>query len=96
MKRRNFFLQKKLKRKMKNIKKSQNEEIEKLKNQKQEKDKKTGEKKVGKNVKRAQMGFVPPSEMGPKLFFYMRTVKRNRHEIEARKKTDFEHPTKKK
>ena len=29
-----------------------------------------------------------------KLFFLMRTVKRNRNEIEAQKKSDFEHPTK--
>ena len=31
-----------------------------------------------------------------KLIFHIRTVKRNRNEIEARKKSDFEHPTKKK
>ena len=31
-----------------------------------------------------------------KLIFYIRTVKRNRNEIEAKKKSDFEHPTKKK
>ena len=29
-----------------------------------------------------------------KLIFHMRTVKRNRNEIEAQKKSDFEHPTK--
>ena len=31
-----------------------------------------------------------------KLIFYKRAVKRNRNEIEAQKKSDFEHPTKKK
>ena len=31
-----------------------------------------------------------------KLIFYIRTVTRNRNEIDAQKKSDFEHPTKKK
>ena len=34
--------------------------------------------------------------MGQKLIFHIRTVKRNRNEIETPKKSDFEHPTKKK
>ena len=45
-----------------------------------------------KKRKRGPKG-VPP-EMGPKIVFYIRTVKRNRNEIEAQKKSDFEHPTK--
>ena len=28
------------------------------------------------------------------MIFYIRTVKRNRNEIEAQRKSDFEHPTK--
>ncbi len=38
---------------------------------------------------------VPPRR-AQKLFFYIRTVKRNRNEIETQNKSDFEHPTKKK
>ena len=45
-----------------------------------------------KKRKRGPKG-VPP-EMGTKLIFHMRIVKRNRNEIEAQKKSDFEHPTK--
>ena len=33
------------------------------------------------------------SRDGPKKFFFGKNVKRNRDEIEAQKKTDFEHPT---
>ena len=48
-----------------------------------------------KKEKRAQRGTT--TRDGPKkLIFHIRTVKRNRNEIEARKKSDFEHPTKKK
>ena len=33
--------------------------------------------------------------MGPKkMIFHIRIVKRNRNEIDAHKKSDFEHPTK--
>ena len=60
---------------------------------KQEKRQKTGEKSRKKKEKRAQRGYLPP-EMGPKLIFHIRTVKRNRHEIEAQKKSDFEHKPK--
>ena len=67
-----------------------------MKNKKQEKSQKKREKKVGKKEKRAQRGLPP--EMDPrwaqKLIFHIRTVKRNRNEIEAQKKSDFEHPTK--
>ena len=64
---------------------------EKIKSKK--KDKKNGRKKKWeKKEKRAQRG---TTRDGPKkLFFHIRTVKRNRNEIEARKKSDFEHPTK--
>ena len=58
------------------------------------KDKKTGEKKVGKKGKEGPKGYHP--RWAQKLIFHIRTVKRNRNEIEARKKSDFEHPTKKK
>ena len=54
---------------------------------------KTVEKKNEKKEKRAQKGYLPP-EMGAKMNFHIGTVKRNRNEIEARKKSDFEHPTK--
>ena len=59
------------------------------------KDKKTGEKKVGKKEKRAQRGTYHP-RWAQKLIFHIRTVKRNRNEIEARKKSDFEHRRKRK
>ena len=81
---------------MKNIQKSKNEEInkkcEKMKNKKARK--KTGEKKKKeKKEKRAQRG---TTRDGPKkLIFHRRTaVKRNRNEIDAQKKSHFEHPTK--
>ena len=53
---------------------------------------------MGKKGREGPKGCVngPPPEMGPKIDFHIRTVKRNRNEIEARKKSDFEHPTKKK
>ena len=66
---------------------------ENIKNKK--KDKKTGEKKkVGKKGKECPKGYHP--RWAPKLIFHKRIVKRNRNEIEALKKSDFEHPTKKK
>ena len=58
------------------------------------KDKKR-EKKVGKKKeKRAQKGCTYHPRWVQNLIFHIRTVKRNRHEIEAQKKSDFEHPTK--
>ena len=53
--------------------------------------KKREKKKNGKKEKRAQRG---TTRDGPKKIFHIRTVKRNRNEIEAQKKSDFEHPTK--
>ena len=48
-----------------------------------------------KKGKECPKGCTP--EVGTKIvFFYIRIVKRNRNEIEAPKKSDFEHPTKKK
>ena len=58
---------------------------------KQEKRQKTGEKKVGKKGKEGSKGYHP--RWAQKLIFHTRTVKRNRNEIEAQKKSDFEHPT---
>ena len=82
---------------MKNIKKSKNEEMnkkrekmKKKKKKKQEKDKKR-EKKVGKKGKEGPKVYHP--RWAQKLFFHIRNVKRNRNEIEAPKKSDFEHPT---
>ena len=49
-----------------------------------------------KKEKRAQGGTTYHKRWAQKLIFHIRTVKRNRNEIEARKKSDFEHPTKKK
>ena len=63
------------------------------KNQKiksKEKDKKREKKKVGR--KEGPKGYHP--RWAQKLIFHVRTVKRNRNEIEVQKKTDFEHPTK--
>ena len=84
---------------MKNIKKSKNEEMnkkrEKMKKIKKKKDKKTGEKKSRKKKKRGPKGGTTTHpRWAQKLIFHMRTVKRNRNQIEAQKKTDFEHPTK--
>ena len=56
---------------------------------------KTGEKKVGKKGKEGPKGYHP-TRWAQKLIFHLRTVKRNRNEIEALKKLDLEHPTKKK
>ena len=82
---------------MKNIKKSKNEEMNKKcsknVNKKQEKRQKTGEKKSRKKKgKEGPMEYHP--RWAPKLIFHTRTVRRNRNEIEAQKKSDFEHPTK--
>ena len=74
-----LFLRKNEKKQMKNIKKSKNEEMKKKK--KTGKKTKNGRKKVGKKRKEG-------------MFFYIRTVMRNRNEIEAQKKSDFEHPIK--
>ena len=62
-----------------------------MKNKKQEN--KTTEKKSRKKRKRGPKGDHP--RCAQKLIFHIRIVKRNRNEIEAQKKSDFEHPTKK-
>ena len=49
-------------------------------------------KKKEKKEKRAQRSTTRDGHK--KLIFHMRTVKRNCNEIEAQKKSDFEHPTK--
>ena len=77
---------------MKNVKKSKNEEMnkKKRKNEKiksKKKDKKTAEKKKEKKEKRAQRGYAP--RWAQQLIFHIRTVKRNRNEIEAQKKNRF-------
>ena len=84
---------------MKNIKDSKNEGMnkkkrknEKIKSKKKEKKKKREKKKVGKKGKEVPKGYRP--RWAQKLIFHTRTVKRNRNEIEAQKKSDFEHPTK--
>ena len=83
---------------MKNIEKSKNEEMnkkrEKKKKEKTRKKTKNGrkKKKVGKKRKEGPKGHHP--RWAPKLIFHIRTVKRNRNEIDAEKKSDFEHPTK--
>ena len=40
--------------------------------------------------------YICPPRRTQKLIFYIRIVKRNRNEIETQKKSDVEHPTKKK
>ena len=65
-----------------------------MKKIKQEKRQKNGRKKKGgKKENMAQLGVYPP-RWAPKLIFHIRIVKRNRNEIEAQKKSDFEHTTK--
>ena len=73
------------------------------KNEKKEKDKKREKKKWEKKEKMAQRGLhlVHTPRDGPKKCFFTEElsreiviVKRNRNEIEAQKKSDFEHPTK--
>ena len=54
---------------------------------------KTVEKKVGKKGKEIPKGYNQ-RRRAPKLIFHIRIVRRNRNEIEAQKKSDFEHPTK--
>ena len=63
-----------------------------MKNKKQDKRQKTGGKKVGKKRKEGPKGYHP--RWAQKLIFHIRTVNRNRNEIEAQKKSDFERPTK--
>ena len=67
-----------------------------MKSKKQEeRQKKTGEKKKeDKKEKRPKGVYLP--RWAQKLIFHIRIVKRNRNEIEAQKKSDFEHPTMKK
>ena len=83
---------------MKNVNKSKNEEMnkkcQKMKKSKARKKTKNGRKKVGKKGKEGPKGYQP--KWAQKLIYHTGTVKRNRIEIEARKKSDFEHPTKKK
>ena len=52
----------------------------------------TEKKKVGKKGKEGPKGYHP--RRAQKLIFHIRTVKRNRNEIEAQRKSDFEQPTK--
>ena len=64
-----------------------------MKTSKARKKQKTAEKKAGKRRKRGPQRDT--SRDGPKNgIFHIRTVKRNRNENEAQKKSDFEHPTK--
>ena len=55
------------------------------------KDKKR-EKKSRKKGKEGPKGYHP--RWAQKMIFHIRIVKRNRNEIEAQIKSDFEHPTK--
>ena len=64
-----------------------------MKNKKQEKRQKTGEEKSREKRKRRPKG-VPHPRWAKKLIFHLRTVRRNRNEIEAEQKSDLEHPTK--
>ena len=48
-----------------------------------------------KEEKKKRGSKVYPPRWTPKLIFYVRTVDRNRNEIETQTKSDFEHPTKK-
>ena len=64
-----------------------------MKNKKQEKKTKNGRKKSRKKRKRVPKGVYHP-RWAQKLIFHIKTVKRNRKEIEAPKKSDFEHPAK--
>ena len=64
-------------------KQTKNEKNEKIKSKK--KDKKTGEKKVGKKGKEGPKGYHP--RWAQKLIFHIRTVRRNRNEIEAQDKS---------
>ena len=86
-----FFFRKNEKRKWKTLKKSKNEEMKKMrKNEKikmKKKDKKREKKKVGKKGKEGPKGYHP--RWAQKLIFHIRTVKRNRNEIEAQKKNQI-------
>ena len=62
------------------------------KNKKQEKRQKTVEKKGRKKWKEGPKGYHP--RWAQKLIFHIRTVKRNRNEIEAQKKIRFWAPNK--
>ena len=66
--------------------------LKKWKYKKQEKRQKTGEK-IGKKGKEGPKGYHP--RWAQKLIVH-KELSRDRNEIEARKKSDFEHPTKKK
>ena len=74
--------------------KTKNEEMnkkwEKWKNKKARKK----NKKRWKKGKEGPKGFYYHPRWAQKLIFHIRTVTRNRNEIEAQKKSDFEHPTK--
>ena len=76
-------------------KKGKKKRIKNEKNKEQEKRQKNGKKKVRKKGKEASKGVFYLPRWAQKLIFHTRTGKRNRNEIEARKKSDFEHPTKK-
>ena len=67
-----------------------------VKKRQEKRQKKREKRKVGKKGKEGPKGYQYHPRWAPKLIFYMRTVNRNRNEIDAQKKTDFEHPTKKK
>ena len=61
------------------------------KNEKKKRQKKR--EKGGKKGKEGPKGYHP--RWAQKLIFHIRIVKRNRNEIDAQKRSDFEHPTKK-
>ena len=71
--------------------------MKKIKSKK--KDKKREKKKVGEKGKEGPEGsnntpFFSHPRWVQKFIFHIRIVKRNRNEIEAQEKSDFEHPTK--
>ena len=63
-----------------------------MKNKKPERQKMGAQQKEEK--RKREGGGAPQRRWAQKMIFYMRTVKRNLNEIEAQKKSDFEHPTK--
>ena len=65
----------------------ENEKMEKSKNEEMNK-----KKKLQKKGKDGPKGYHP--RWAHKFIFHIRTVKINRNEIDAQKKSDFEHPTK--
>ena len=85
-----------VKRNRNEIEAQKKSDFEHRRKKKKQKEKKKKEKEKEKKKKTGKKEKSTPPRRPKKVIFYIRTVKRNRNDIEAQKRSDFEHRRKKK